>query len=193
MKVEVLFEELRDGVPGAWESFVEEMGPRIYRYFCSMLKSQDDPENLTGQSLQLIHQSLDGFQHQSSLESWVFGICRNVLRERLRQAGRWQFFLEHYTPFSLQMQLSPPTPEELLSVHNDIEQMREALRGLPLKYKEVLVLRYIQELSIHEAAESLGLTPALVKNRTQQAKKLLAKRMGEKKGLFDETRGLGLL
>jgi RNA polymerase sigma-70 factor (ECF subfamily) len=62
-----------------------------------------------------------------------------------------------------------------------VERLHQALNRLPEKYRVMIQLRDLHELSIAETARSLSLTPAAVKTRHHRAKKLLVRSLSRLK------------
>lgn len=69
-------------------------------------------------------------------------------------------------------------PEEIAVKGEEVAALYEALRGLRLNYREVIVLRYIEECSVAETAKLLGLSEVQVKNYTARGLKQLRERLG---------------
>jgi RNA polymerase sigma-70 factor (ECF subfamily) len=68
-------------------------------------------------------------------------------------------------------------PSEALERQEVRLLLQEAIAGLPMIYREVFLLRDIEELSVNESAESLGISIASVKVRLHRARMMLQKRL----------------
>lgn len=69
-------------------------------------------------------------------------------------------------------------PEEIALKGEEVTALYDALRELRMNYREVIVLRYIEELSVAETAQLLGLSEIQVKNYTARGLKVLRERLG---------------
>ncbi|WP_052344389.1 RNA polymerase sigma factor [Bacillus ndiopicus] len=69
-------------------------------------------------------------------------------------------------------------PEELLLRSQEVQELYKALTKIKINYREVIVLRYIEELSVKEVAHYLELSEVQVKNYTAQGLKALRNIMG---------------
>lgn len=118
-----------------------------------------------------LRQSKFDVNRGTSLGSYVYGITVNKIRDYFKS--------QKTRPL-----ITDPLPECIVSaaVAYDIEkkeiqsQLRALLGKLKLKYKEVLYLRYYQELSITEISEKIHLPPKRVSERIHYALKLLKKK-----------------
>lgn len=71
-----------------------------------------------------------------------------------------------------------PLPEDLLLRTQEVQELYKALAKIKMNYREVIVLRYIEELSVKEVAYYLELSEVQVKNYTAQGLKALRSIMG---------------
>ena len=121
----------------------------------------------------------------ASLGTYVFGITMNKIRD--------------YFKFRKKQEIMTPirSAEHDLSVEEcpDIEQqeirkmLRQLLEKLKIKYKEVLYLRYYEELSVAEISQKINLPPRRVSERINYAVKLLQKEC-EKEKFFSIFQGV---
>ena len=94
---------------------------------------------------------------------WLAGICRNVARRLARQRSRCR----------LTDQL-PETPAPTTGRHEHNGVVRQAVWDLPQRLREVVLLRYFNDLSYEDIAAVLGLTTAAVHGRLTRARRKLA-------------------
>jgi len=121
----------------------------------------------------------------ASLGTYVFGITMNKIRD--------------YFKFMKKQEIMTPIQSEVhdLSVDDDPEiegqeirkMLRHLLEKLKIKYKEVLYLRYYEELSVAEISQKINLPPRRVSERINYAVKLLQKEC-EKEKLFSIFQGI---
>ena len=71
--------------------------------------------------------------------------------------------------------------EEYLFENEELKNLRDLLKGLPSKYKEVLDLRFFAELSVQEISDRIGLPPRRVSERINYALKLARKAIKKRK------------
>lgn len=102
------------------------------------------------------------------MRTWLLGIAHNFVRARRRQDTLRRFLLLARRP-----ELDPPaapTPIELLEGQEALAQAQALLDRLPERYRSVLILHELEELSGPEIAEILGIAPATVWVRLHRAR-----------------------
>jgi RNA polymerase sigma-70 factor (ECF subfamily) len=112
---------------------------------------RDDPQTAED----VLHESylrvLDGrarFRGESTFRTWLLGVIRQVARALRRRAALRAVLL---------LRFGAPQPEPLPDAAAPEAALRAALRRLPERQREVLVLVFYQDLSIAEAATALGI------------------------------------
>jgi RNA polymerase sigma-70 factor, ECF subfamily len=110
-------------------------------------------------------------------EAWVRRVAFNHAHNSTRRARRWLAALARLGP-----------PAHVPAVSPDRVDLHRALRRLAPRHREVLVLRYVAELSVDEVARQLRLPPGTVKSRLSRARSALAAEFGADPG--DEREGV---
>jgi RNA polymerase sigma-70 factor, ECF subfamily len=123
---------------------------------------------------------LPTFRGQSSVATWVTRITINACRAQRRKRVVRLAFLKRWMTQAPQSHEPGATDDERGETN---ERVRQAVGGLPNKYREVIVLRYLQGLTLDEVAEVLGATRAAVEVRLHRAKHMLKDELGP---LMDE-------
>jgi len=104
------------------------------------------------------------------LRAWLFGIARRVVMDRLRDA--------YAAPAIEAIDLSTIASEEdTRDLELEISALHEELEQLPVIEREVLALFYLQELSLKDLADVLGVPVGTVKSRLFRARNLLRKQL----------------
>jgi RNA polymerase sigma-70 factor, ECF subfamily len=151
----------------------------IYRFALQMSGSPALAEDVTQEVFMALLR--DGRSYDSTrgpLNWFLLGIARNLMRQRL---GREQFYAPllddpSELPAAVQTQhKSDPLAE--LSRSQTIEAVRQAVLSLPPRYREVVVLCELQELSYVEAAGVLNCAIGTVRSRLHRARALLVEKM----------------
>jgi RNA polymerase sigma-70 factor, ECF subfamily len=151
----------------------------VYRFALQMSGSPALAEDVTQEVFMALMR--DGTSYDSSrgpLNWFLLGIARNLVRQRL---GRERFYVsladdQDGDPVASEPQaVSDPLDE--LSRTETIEVVRKAVFSLPLRYREVVVLCELQELSYAEAAGILGCAIGTVRSRLHRGRALLIEKM----------------
>ena len=116
----------------------------------------------------------DRFDPERRFSTWLFQIANNLCRDRWRRLSARGRALEAFSRESLATRVSDSEPE----IHEG-DSMRARVLALPEKQREVLILRYYQDLSEAEIAEVLAIPKGTVKSRMHTAVKSLRRVMEE--------------
>jgi RNA polymerase sigma-70 factor (ECF subfamily) len=151
----------------------------VYRFALQMSGSPALAEDVTQEVFMALMR--DGTSYDSArgpLNWFLLGIARNLVRQRL---GRERFYTsladdqEDQSIVSGLQTVNDPLDE--LARTETIEVVRKAVFSLPLRYREVVVLCELQELSYAEAAEVLGCAIGTVRSRLHRGRALLIEKM----------------
>ena len=116
--------------------------------------------------------------------AWLCGIARNHVKRRLeRDRPKMAFDID-----DLQAETAGPWPDpagDLDRVRN-IDAVRRAVSSLPVRYREVVALCELQELSYSDAATALGCAVGTIRSRLHRARSLLASKLSAARGLTGE-------
>ncbi len=107
----------------------------------------------------------------SKFPRWLFRIAQNTLRDHLRFQKRRRRL------FTFSDQLDNREAPARTEGSEDAEKLLEAIRGLPLIYREPLLLKHSEDLSYARIAEILGISENAVQVRVFRARKILQKRL----------------
>jgi len=108
---------------------------------------------------------LAGFRFRSSLLTWIYRIARNECRNHLRKRDVPPVPLEDI--LGSRYEVEPSTVSERPHARTDI--LRSAVSRLPFKLREVVVLKYQEDLSYNEMSRILGCPPGTVASRLNRA------------------------
>jgi RNA polymerase sigma-70 factor (ECF subfamily) len=111
---------------------------------------------------------LDGFRGDATFSTWLFAVATNLYRTELRRIPQRMVALEDAPEPA-----SPVSTSEAYEQRDRDRTIRQAVLGLPSKYREAMLLFYFHEMDIPAAAESLGLPEGTVKARLHRGRELL--------------------
>ncbi|HEY1647672.1 MAG TPA: sigma-70 family RNA polymerase sigma factor [Terracidiphilus sp.] len=170
----------------------------IYFLLYSLLRSEAEAEDAAQETAIKVYRNLHLFRGESQFRTWVLSIARNEGLGRLRKAEtRREDSLDaltdgetgDYTPAILTSWRE--IPNEALEREELGSLLRKAIEGLPEIYRNVVLLRDIEELDVRETAAALGITEGAVKVRLHRARALLQRDLAPKlKGYAPKGRKL---
>jgi RNA polymerase sigma-70 factor (ECF subfamily) len=169
----------------------------IYFILFSLLKNETEAEDAAQETVIKVYQNLDKFRGESQFRTWVLSIARNEGLGRLRKIStRREDSLDaetdeqtgDYTPAILTSWRE--VPAEALEQKELGNFLRKAIEGLPVIYRNVVLLRDIEEMDIRETASALGISEASVKVRLHRARAMLQRDLAPQlKGFAPKRKG----
>ena len=147
----------------------------------SLLKNEADAEEVAQEAFLKAFRNLSSFRAEAKFSTWLMSIVLNEARNRLRHQKVLKVESldgsadedEHVSPALLRDWREIPSQTlERMEVRHLLEQ---AVESLPVIYREVLVLRDVEELSVLETAEALSISVASVKVRLHRARIMMQK------------------
>lgn len=156
----------------------------VYLTLLSIVKNEADAEDGAQEAMINAYRHLGSFRAEAKFSTWLTTIAINEGRKRLRKArGTGEESIEQqmeehegdYTPAPLTDWREVPL--EALERKELREALRAAVDELPDIYRQVFVLRDLEELNIEETAQALGINTGAVKVRLHRARIMLQKRL----------------
>lgn len=166
-----LVERLRRGEPAALEELIKLHQRRIRRLISRLLGWSDDVDDVMQEVWIKVVLNVSRFRGDSGLETWLTRIAVNTCRSQQRR----QRTLSYHLPFWHRSRSEPKSSasDETAQKIETAEQVRQTVRRLSPKYREVVVLRYLEELSINDIATMLNLKTNTVNVRLSRARSQL--------------------
>ena len=177
-----LLQLLRAGDPNALATLYQRRQRSVYRFALQMSGSKSIAEDITQEVfLVLIHDNSNFDESRGSLNSFLLGVARNHVLRRL-QRERFYAPLETEDGGNGDSVLPPALvtkdgPLDILSRSETIEAVRRAVLALPERYREVVVLCELQELSYAETAAVLNCAVGTVRSRLHRGRALLISKL----------------
>src|SRR5262245_52485575 len=149
----------------------------VYRFALHMSGAVGVAEDVTQDVFLIVMRDAGRYEPgRSTVAAWLCGIARNCVRQRLERDGRWESLDEEAAADDGQAALLPDPLGELARSER-VAMLRRAVLALPVRYREVVVLCDLEELSYAEAADALGCAIGTVRSRLHRARTMLAARM----------------
>jgi RNA polymerase sigma-70 factor (ECF subfamily) len=172
------------GDPEAFRAVMTRYNQRLFRMARSVVRDDDEAEDVLQEAYVRAFSAIGRFREEASLLTWLTRIVINEARGRLRRrrptVGLEMIETEDdpaVTPFP---RLVPASPEADAARAQARRLMEAAIDELPEPFRLVFILRELEECTVDETAERLGLLPETVKTRLFRARKLLRKALEER-------------
>jgi RNA polymerase sigma-70 factor (ECF subfamily) len=155
----------------------------VYAMALSLLHNEADAEDAAQEAFLKAFRNLAKFRGESKFSTWLISITLNEARSRLRSKKVMKMESLDEPPEN-QGPVTPALlrdwreiPSEALERHEIRAMLQQAITDLPLIYREVFLLRDVEELSVNQSAETLGISIASVKVRLHRARIMLQKKL----------------
>ncbi len=168
---------------GEREAFYELVRPyerMIYVAAISVLKNPADAEDVAQEAVLKAFSKLASFRAESKFSTWLVQITYNEAKMRLRKARQHLYESLDDPQEGQQGEYWPrdladwrPIPSEILEKDEARRAIQIAISSLGSIYRDVLILRDVEDLNIKETATVLGISEATVKTRLHRARLLL--------------------
>ena len=169
----------RSGDDGAFRCLVERYEPVVAATVIGMLGRGDDAEDVGQETFIRFHRALGEFRGESALKTYLVRIAMNLSLNALKQRKRrsWRF-LSRDRDADVPIAIAPHP-----DVAPDEQQERQtvvarAIRQLGDKHRAVVTLRLLQDLSVRETAQALGIPEGTVLSRLARATEQLRVSLG---------------
>lgn len=172
-----LIDRLLGGDEAAFEMFVDEYYPRLYRFAYRRLRGDADAaQDVVQGTFERVIPSLAGYRGEAALFSWLCTFCRHEIAS----------FLKKRHPIASEVELTEEAPEVRAALEslataaegpeNELQRkelariVRLALDHLPLHYDHALEWKYLRGMPVKEIAERLALTPKAAESLLTRAR-----------------------
>lgn len=170
-----LIEQTLAGNQAAFAQLVERYSGVVYNHAYRMLGNAHDAEDAVQEIFVRAYLHLATFDRARRFVNWLLSIASNYCIDRLRRR-RYNWLTLDDVAFWLPSTAPGPERHALATERRDTVQA--ALQQLPASYRQVMVLRYWNDLSYQEIATVTGLTESTVKTRLHRGRKMLAAALG---------------
>lgn len=166
--------------PDAVRHLLTANNQRLFRAAWSILKDRAEAEEAVQEAYVSAFASMESFAGRSSLSTWLTRIVINAALTRVRSERRRRARLEAEgvpvldTYREKLMAGSEPAAPDAAAAREQLRLLLErAIADLPDPFRTVFVLRDVEDLSVEETAEALGIPAATVKTRLLRARRRL--------------------
>jgi RNA polymerase sigma factor, sigma-70 family len=163
---------IKNGGPAAFQTFVDEYGPYIYRTVYAVIRSPHDAEDVTQEALLQIYRSLPEFR-MDGFKTWITRIAVNKAidwkRSRMRKPEELMDSLVQLEANGRMTDQGIPVEAAVMD-REEQRQVREQVEQLPDNYREVVTAYYMENKSYEEIAVQTGLEKKSVESRLYRAR-----------------------
>lgn len=180
---------LRRGEPGALDRFVSAHAEQVLAWCIALGGPSLDAQDVAQDVLEIALRKIGGFRGDSSTSTWLYGIAKNVIRNRRRKAA-WLRFIGWDSP---EVAAPDPGADELVEERRRRRALQHAMEQLQDVHREVIVLVELDGRPAPEVAEILGVPVGTVYSRLHRGKRDLAAALAREGLRSDDRSGLSLV
>ena len=183
---EELVRKAKEDDERAFGELVSRYESKVYSLALRMVRNPEDAEDVLQDTFLRAYRGIKSFQGASTFSTWIYRITANSALMRLRKKQLPTVSIEDQDERETPVNIADWTPgpaEQLLSKELQHE-MDEAIKALPPEFRQVFVLRDVEEMSNAEVAEILDLSVAAVKSRLHRARLKVRNRLA---GYFSDN------
>jgi RNA polymerase sigma-70 factor (ECF subfamily) len=174
----------RTGDPGAFGELVELYRNKIQRLGYRMLLNKLDSEDIVQETFIRVYLNLNHYDESQKFSTWIYRIGKNVCIDLLRKKkpvhsldAEMSDYDDEFSFYS-RIPSEDHSPEHIVMQSETQEHIRKAVNKLSDKYKSIINLYYLEELSLQEISDKLNLPVTTVKTRLHRGRELLRKKWG---------------
>ncbi|WP_181349975.1 RNA polymerase sigma factor SigX [Thalassobacillus sp. CUG 92003] len=164
----------------------------VFQFILYMVKNRDLAEDLVQDVYIKVMKSYDSFNGKSSEKTWLFSIARHVTIDHFRKQKRTRERIMEFFDWGEQgerLKDNEPLPEEITIQKEEMKKVYRGLDYCTVNQKSVIILRFIQSMSIEETAAILGWSESKVKTTQHRGMKALKEQLEklEEEGIEHEA------
>ena|SRR5690349_19851421 len=169
----------------AFEILMRRNNQRLYRAARAILRDESEAEDVVQEVYVKAYKNLRQFAGRASFSTWLTRIAVHEALHRARRGRNKEEIdaMEEYQRDSVvQLSTGAETPETKAATAEVRELLERSIDALPDSYREVFVLRQVEEMSTTDTAACLGITEENVKTRLHRARAMLRKELYARAG-----------
>jgi len=183
----ILVERALNGDQSAYASLMTMYRESIYFMMLKMVRKEDDADDLTIEAFGKAFNRLHQYSPSYAFSTWLFKIASNncidfIRKKRIKVTSMDSAYTNSDgESVSIDVESTEKDPEEVAIHLEKVKTMREVVKTLKPRYRDLIEKRYFQELSYEEIAKDMDLPLGTVKAQLFRARAFLADLMGKTK------------
>jgi RNA polymerase sigma-70 factor (ECF subfamily) len=158
----------------AFNDLIERYKRQVFSLIYRLVQNPSDAEDLAQETFIKAFRNLSSYDTQYAFHTWLFKITHNTTIDFLRKNKTWLVSIDED---SIEIEDAEPSPEEHMEIALRSELVEKVLTAVPAPYREVLILRYQQEIPCAEIAMILGIPEGTVKVRLFRARGIMKQKL----------------
>ena len=179
MNEQDILKRIAEGEKNLYALIMRKYNQRLYRIALSIISNESEVDDLMQAAYIKAYENLGQFRSQSLFSTWITRILINeclMFRRKKQQTSKAWSEISNSQPGR-----SPIVQTPLMNVMNSELKiiLEQSIRSLPGKYRTVFIMRELENMSVSETIDCLGISEANVKVRLNRAKVMLRDKLKE--------------
>ena len=149
----------------------------VYRTALAITCDPDMASDLLQEVFLRLHRFAERIDPSRPLQPWLYRMTVNLSYTWIKRKSRWMRYINEMAERII-TERRPASPHNLAERDESWRWVRQAILALPVQQRMVVVLYYINDLSLKEIAEILEIPVGTVKSRLHYARRVLKKQLG---------------
>ena len=162
-----------DAQSDSFEELAMPLFDQLYNFAHWLTRNREEAEDLVQETYAKALKGFSSFRLGTNFRAWMYRILRNTFltsRTGLKATMTLSLDSEEDEP---ELPVEGNTPETILMEHSKVQLLQSAIDGLPMYFREILLLCDVEEMSYQEIAETLSIPIGTVMSRLSRARKTL--------------------
>jgi RNA polymerase sigma-70 factor (ECF subfamily) len=170
---------LRRRDPDLLDRLIEQYQHRLLRYLLYLAGNRELAEDLFQETWIRVLERGHQYDGRHEFSTWLYAVARNLTIDYLRRKSPTSLdgLLEDEDHAPVEPADTRPLAWEVVAQHEQAERIRAALVGIPVEYRETVVLRFQEGLALEEIATVTGAKLGTVKSRLYRGLNMLMSRL----------------
>ncbi len=180
-----LVRRLQEGDLEALGSLYDRHSQLVFRTALGVTSDREAASDLLQDVFLRVNRFADHIDPERPLEPWLYRVTANLAYTWVKKRKRWyRYLLEVGGWFTRD---SGPGPHKQMELDEEAERVRQAVAALPISQRTVVVLYYLDDLSVETIAEILEVPEGTVKSRLYYARKALKGRLQRQRHMLPKV------
>lgn len=181
-----LINKVKSGDTQAIVELINKYKDKIYYLGYRMLGNKEEAEDICQETFIRVYSNLDKYDNKHRFSTWVYKIATNLCIDRIRKNKKTIYSLDSNWNNEEDLDWYSKVPDRSLTPEDEVvlnEQnfyIQQSFNKLPLKYRTIMTLRYIDGLSLQEICDIVDLPITTVKTRLHRGREYMRKSLLDK-------------
>jgi RNA polymerase sigma-70 factor (ECF subfamily) len=177
-----LIKKVKRGNKEAFARIVDLYKTSVYNICLRMVKIPAEAEDLAQEAFLRAYTNIEKYEDDKKFSTWLYRIATNLSIDYLRKK-RPGVYLDAEIPgadgvnMHAQLASEDPLPDERVVHKETRDVVLQEIDRLPPKYRAAIILKYLEDLSLKEISDILGIPVATVKTRIHRGREALKERL----------------